>query len=215
VIGNVVVVVPVIVPAQLSVAVGAVGAATLHSAVRSESVVTFATGAVVSTTVIVCVYVVALLLSSVAVQTLVITELFPVPETVVSADVIVTLVSQLSVAVAVPVSDVSVLALHSTVTLAGELVNVGAVVSTTVIVCVYVVALLFSSVAVQTLVITELFPVPATVVSADVIVTLVSQLSVAVAIPVSDVSVLALHSTVKLAGELVNVGAVVSTTVMV
>ena len=59
VIGNVVVVVPVIVPAQLSVAVGAVGAATLHSAVRSESVVTFATGAVVSTTVIVCVYAVS------------------------------------------------------------------------------------------------------------------------------------------------------------
>ena len=127
----------------------------------------------------------------------------------------VTLLSQLSVAAAVPNASVVVAASHSTVTLAGNEVNLGAVVSTTVIVCVYVVALLFSSVAVQTLVITELFPVPETVVSADVIVTLVSQLSVAVAIPVSDVSVLALHSTVKLAGELVNVGAVVSTTVMV
>jgi hypothetical protein len=74
-------------------------------------------------------------LSSVAVQTLVITELFPVPATVVSADVIVTLVSQLSVATAGPlVSAGNVLALHSTVTLAGEVVNVGAVVSTTVIV---------------------------------------------------------------------------------
>ena len=52
-IGNAVVVVPVIVPAQLSVAVGAVKVSTIHSAVTSLSVVTSATGAVVSTTVIV------------------------------------------------------------------------------------------------------------------------------------------------------------------
>ena len=79
-------------------------------------------------------YVVALLLSSVAVQTLVITELFPVPETVVSADVTVTLVSQLSLDAAVPNAAVVVAALHCTVTLAGDVVNVGAVVSTTVII---------------------------------------------------------------------------------
>ena len=52
-IGNVVVVVPVRGPAQLSSAVGAVKASTLHSAVTSLNVVTSATGAVVSTTVIV------------------------------------------------------------------------------------------------------------------------------------------------------------------
>ena len=65
--------------------------------------------------------------------------------------------------------------------------------------------------------ITELFPVPATVVSAYATVTLsvAEQLSVAVAVPVADGAELALHSTVKLAGELVNVGAVVSTTVIV
>ena len=63
-------------------------------------------------------------------------------------------------------SDGSVLASHSTVTSAGDVVNVGAVVSTTVIVCVYVAALPLSSVAAQTLVITELFPTPATVASA-------------------------------------------------
>ena len=47
-IGNVVVVIPVIVPSQLSVAVGAVKASTLHSAVISFNVVTSATGAVTS-----------------------------------------------------------------------------------------------------------------------------------------------------------------------
>ena len=122
-------------------------------------------GAVVSVTVIVCVYVDAFPLSSVAVQTLVITELFPVPETVVSADVIVTLLSQLSDAAAVPVADAAVLASHSTVTFAGDVVNVGAVVSVTVIVCVYEETLESSSVAVQTRTIVELFPVPETEVS--------------------------------------------------
>ena len=62
---------------------------------------------------------------------------------------------------------------------------------------------------------TELFPVPATVVSAEVIVTSLSQLSLATAVPVAAGSELALHSTVTLAGDVVNVGAVESTTVMV
>ena len=51
-IGNVVVVIPARGPSQLSVAVGAVKASTLHSAVISFNVVTSATGAVVSTTVL-------------------------------------------------------------------------------------------------------------------------------------------------------------------
>ena len=45
-----------------------------------------------------------------------------------------TLLSQLSLAAAVPVADGAELALHSTVTLAGDVVNVGAVVSTILIV---------------------------------------------------------------------------------
>ena len=77
----------------------------------------------------VCVYVLALPLSSVAVQTLVMTELFPVPAAVVSAEVTVTSLSQLSLATAVPSADVVVAASHCTVTLAGDVVNVGAVVS--------------------------------------------------------------------------------------
>jgi uncharacterized membrane protein YgdD (TMEM256/DUF423 family) len=51
VIGKVVVVVPVIAPSQLSVAVGAVGAETLHSAVKSAKLVASATGAVISSTI--------------------------------------------------------------------------------------------------------------------------------------------------------------------
>ena len=60
--------------------------------------------------------------------------MLPTPATVVSAYVTVTSLSQLSLAAAVPVADGSVLALHSTVTSAGDVVNVGAVVSSTVIV---------------------------------------------------------------------------------
>ena len=48
VIGNVTMVVPVIVPAQLSVAVGAVSVSTIHSAFISESIVMSATGGVIS-----------------------------------------------------------------------------------------------------------------------------------------------------------------------
>ena len=79
-------------------------------------------------------YVAELLLSSLAVQTLVITELFPTPATVVSAYVTVTSSSQLSLATAVPVLEGAELALHCTVTSSGDVVNDGAVVSTTVIV---------------------------------------------------------------------------------
>jgi hypothetical protein len=56
------------------------------------------------------------------------TELFPVPAAVVSAEVTVAVPSPES---AVPVFEGAELALHSTVTLAGEVENVGAVVSTT------------------------------------------------------------------------------------
>ena len=116
-------------PAQLSVAVGAVNVSTLHSAATSARVATSATGAVVSNTVIVCVYVLALPLMSVAVQTLVITELFPISDTAVSVEVTATVPPQLSVAVALPnvVAEVSVS--HCTVTLAGDVVNIGPVTS--------------------------------------------------------------------------------------
>ena len=58
-IGRLVVVVPVTVPEQLSVAVGAVRLVTLHSAVTSDNEGSFTTGAVVSsiTTFCVCVLV--------------------------------------------------------------------------------------------------------------------------------------------------------------
>ena len=84
VIGNVTFVVPVIVPAQLSVAVGAVSVSTIHSAVISESIVMSATGWVVSISVMVWLCVLTLLLSSAAVQILVMTELLPMPATSVS-----------------------------------------------------------------------------------------------------------------------------------
>ena len=73
-------------------------------------------------------------MSSVAVQTLVITELLPVPATVVSAYVTVTSLSQFSLTAPVLLAEGPELASHSTVTSAGDVVNVGAVVSTTVIV---------------------------------------------------------------------------------
>ena len=63
---------------------------------------------------------------------------------------------------------------------------------------------------------TELFPTPATVVSAYVTVTSPSQLSLAVAGPlVSAGNVLASHSIVVSAGESIKIGAVVSATVIV
>ena len=63
-IGNVVVVVPVIVPAQLSVAVGAIGALTVHSSVRSARLTMSGTGETASVTSTVCVWVVVLPLES-------------------------------------------------------------------------------------------------------------------------------------------------------
>ena len=73
---------------------------------------------------------------SAAVHTLVITELLPTPATVVSAYVTLTEVSQLSEAAAVPVLAGNVLASHSTVTSAGDVVNVGAVTSFIITFCV-------------------------------------------------------------------------------
>ena len=101
-----------------------------------------------------------MLLSSVAVQTLVITELLPVPATVVSAYVTVTSLSQLSLAAAVPVAEGSVLALHSTVTFAGEVVNVGAVVSLGITSKVHVETFPAASVAVIVTVVVEVIVVP-------------------------------------------------------
>ena len=73
-------------------------------------------------------------------------------------------VAQLSVAVAVPVLAGGQLASHSIVKSAGHVI-IGAVVSVTVIIWSQEDVLAFWSVAVQVLVITELFPVPATTLS--------------------------------------------------
>ena len=64
------------------------------------------------------------------------TELFPIPATIVSAYVTLTEESQLSVAVAWPVFAGKVLASHSTVTSAGDAVNTGAVTSLITTFCV-------------------------------------------------------------------------------
>ncbi|WP_296321240.1 hypothetical protein [Winogradskyella sp.] len=112
-------------------------------------------GAVVSITVIVCTAVDGLPQLSVAVQVRVITNSpSQAPGVVTSEDVISIVVLHASVAVATPVAVVDVSSEHSTVTSAGT-VSSGAVVSTTVIVCVSDTELPVQSVAVQVRVITD------------------------------------------------------------
>jgi hypothetical protein len=86
--------------------------------------------------------------------------LLPVPATVVSAYATVTELSQLSLAAAVPVADGAELALHSTVTLAGDVVNVGAVVSLGTTSIVHVETFPAASVAVIVTVVVEVIVVP-------------------------------------------------------
>jgi hypothetical protein len=126
-------------------------------------------GAVVSTTVIVCTALAALPHSSVAVQVRVMTSVFPQPATLVSLSVMVTL-PQVSLPVATPVAALVVSSVHSTCTSAGA-VTLGAVVSTTVMVCVPLDTFPLSSVAVQVRVITSVFPQPPTLVSLSAMVT--------------------------------------------
>jgi hypothetical protein len=202
---------------QLSVAVavpvlsGSVLA--VHSIVNDAGQVM--TGAWLSSTVIVCVHELLLPQASVALHVLVmIYSCGHPPPTVTSDDVMVGAVSQLSVAVAVPVFAGNVLAVHSIVREAGQVMT-GAILSSTVIVCVHELLLPQSSVAAHVLVmIYSCGHPPPTVTSEDVIVGAVSHRSVAVAVPVFAGNVLAVHSIVNDAGQVIN-GACVSSTVMV
>ena len=134
----------------LSISETVMDAAPLESRLTVISCVT-TVGSVVSWTVIVWSYVDELPVSSVAVHVLVITELLPVPLTVESEYVIVTSLSQLSVAVAdPPVFAVLVVSTsHSTIISAGTELNSGSILSTTVTVCVAVAVLPEPSVTVH------------------------------------------------------------------
>src|SRR2546427_8374829 len=169
------------------------------------------TGAVVSTTLMVCWQELLLPAQSVAVQVRVMTlVLGQLPGTVLSLCVITGVGSQLSVAVALPVTIGSLEVLHWTVVSGGQLIT-GAVVSTTVMVCWQELLLPAQSMAVQVRVMTlVLGQVPATVLSVGVITGAGSQLSVAVALPVAVGSLEVLHWTVVSGGQMIT-GAVVST----
>jgi ABC-type branched-subunit amino acid transport system permease subunit len=124
------------------------------------------TGAVVSTTLMVCTQELLLPAQSVAVQVRVITEVLgQVPGTELSLWVIAGAGSQLSVAVALPVAAGSLEVLHWTVAGGGQMIT-GAVVSTTLMVWTQELLLPAQSVAVQVRVMTEVLgQVPATVLS--------------------------------------------------
>ena len=120
----------------------------------------------------------------------------------------------MSVAVALPVMGGSLGVLHWTVASGGQVIT-GAVVSTTVMAWTHELLLPAQSVAVQVRVITMVLrQVPGAVLSVKVTIGAGSQLSVAVALPVTPGSVEVLHWTVAGAGQVIT-GAVVSTTVMV
>src|SRR6187397_2711323 len=167
------------------------------------------TGAVLSSTVITCDAVAVLPQASVAVNVLVrVYSLAQAPLVVTSADVMVT-PPQASVAVAVANDGVSG---HSMVVAAGNALNTGAVLSSTVITCDAVAVLPQASVAVNVLVrVYSLAHAPLVVTSADVMVT-PPQASVAVAVANDGVSG---HSMVVAAGNALNTGAVLSSTVIV
>ena len=166
------------------------------------------TGAVLSSTVIVCDAVAVLPQASVAVNVLVrVYSLAHAPLVVTSADVMVT-APQASLAVAVAKDGVSG---HSMVVAAGNALNTGAVLSSTVIVCDAVAVLPQASVAVNVLVrVYSLAHAPLVVTSADVMVT-APQASLAVAVAKDGVSG---HSMVVAAGNALNTGAVLSSTVI-
>src|SRR5438128_5569922 len=153
---------------QLSVAVAlpvAIGSLeVLHWTVASGGQVI--TGAVVSTTLMVCTQELLLPAQSVAVQvrvmTLVLRDALPI---LLSVCVITGAGSQLSVAVALPVAVGSLEVLHWTVASGGQVIT-GAVVSTTLMVCTHELLLPAQSVAVQVRVMTlVLGQLPGTVLS--------------------------------------------------
>ena len=173
------------------------------------------TGATVSTTLIVWTQELLLPAQSVAVQVRVMTLVFgQVPASMLSVEITLGAGSQLSVAVALPVKPGSVGVLHWTVVSDGQVIT-GAVVSTTLMICTQELLLPAQSVAVQVRVMTEVLGhVPGTVLSLCVITGAGSQLSVAVALPVTIGSLEVLHWTVASGGQVIT-GAVVSTTLMV
>src|SRR4030095_1120572 len=136
------------------------------------------------------------------------------PPTVTSLKVIKGVASQLSVAVALPVLGGKVLAVHSIVIFGGHVIN-GAWLSSTEMIWLHVLLLPQSSVALQVLVIVNSSGhTPPTVTSLNVIAGVLSQLSVAVALPVLAGNVLAVHSIVIFGGHVIN-GAWLSSTEMV
>src|SRR5688572_11991230 len=120
--------------------------------------------------------------------------------------------SQLSVAVAFPVLEGSVLALHSIVIFAGQVIT-GAILSPFIpMSCTQVEMLPQSSVADHVLAINVPSGQSASVVtSTKVISGVLSQLSVAVAIPVSSIPIPSPHSTVIGGGQVINGGWLSST----
>ena len=176
---------------------------------------TIIVGGVESSTVIICTHVDELLHASVALHVLVIMYSWGHPPATVASKNVTTGIEQLSVAVASPVPGGKVFVLHCMVMLAGQDVIVGGVESSTIIVCTQVEELLHASVALQVLIIVySCGHPPPTVISRNVTVG-VEQLSVAVATPVDGGNVLAVHSSVKLAGQKVMVGGVESSTIIV
>ena len=136
------------------------------------------------------------------------------PATVASLKVTVGALLQLSVAVAEPVFAGKVLAVHSMVRLAGQLMT-GATLSSIKMICAHVLKFPQSSVALQVRVIVlSCAQAPATVTSVKVTSGVPSQLSVAVAEPVLAGNVLAVHWMVTFAGQ-VTTGATLSSTKIV
>ena len=197
---------------QLSVAVatpfvppGAVLA--VHSIVRFGGHVI--TGGVLSSTKMVCRQVLELPQSSVALQVLLIVySCGHAPAMVTSVEVIVGVVSQLSVAVATPFAPPgAVLAVHWIVRFGGQVIT-GGVLSSTKMVCRHVLELPHTSVARHVLLMVySCGHAPPTVTSVDVMVIVPAQLSVAVAVPlVPPGAVLAVHSIVRFGGHVMTGG---------
>src|SRR5690606_9028585 len=125
-----------------------------------------------------------------------------------------TAIEQLSVAVANPVESGSVDWVQSTVTSAGHTIS-GAVVSTTLIICVQTTRFPQSSSAIHVLSIENVPSHNPSITTSSYVIFVISnvQLSVAVAIPVLEGSVLSLHSIVMSSGQVIT-GGVVSSTVI-
>jgi hypothetical protein len=173
------------------------------------------TGATLSSVRMICTQVDEFPQSSVARHVLVmITSWGHAPPEVASVNSIAGRLSQLSVAVAVPVFAGNVLAVQAMVTLAGQLIA-GGTLSSTTIVCTQELLFPQSSVAVQVRVmVLSCGQVPAIVASEKLTKGDPSQLSVAVAVPVFAGRVFAVQAMVTLAGHTI-VGATLSSTTII